>query len=451
MELTWDQDQEKNLTQMPGPKGIELYVMGYLFQKRPLYVWGMMKETFGDVIYAPWKNRESIFLFNPEDVNYVLKEHHVNFKKGKEYEQMAPLLGEGLLTSEGDLWRRQRRIMAKEFHQARTEQYLRAIHESTQKKIIEMKSREKAFDISLDFNALTFDIAGKIFFGSDLGEHSKMAQEALYTETERINTRIRRIWNFPHNFPTAENKKGMKAVRDLKSIVTGILSQGGHDQKPNVLSKLVSYRDESGNPLPNNLISDEVMTLLLAGHETTSNGLSWATYLLAKNPEWILKIKNELRDYGKTPEELCREDLDNLPLLKAVWQEALRIFPPIPIIARQTIKDDVIGGYHVPAGKSVMCVPYVTHRDPRFWVKPDEFMPERFINRVVSRDDCTYFPFAKGPRACIGEDLATTEGVLILAYLAHYFDWNLKKGFIAKPTHHITLRSENGIWIQLNN
>lgn len=449
MEVAIDQQNINGISDIPGPRGMELYALGFLFQKKPLQVWNMMRESYGDMVYAPWKNRESLFLFNPEHVRHILKDNHANYHKSKEYKHMEPLLGEGLLTSEGDLWRRQRRIMAKEFHAARIDEYMAAIHESTRSKMMILRDEKSPLDISTEFNALTFEIAGSIFFGSKLGNQTKMAQTALYTETARVNTRIRRIWNFPNSFPTPENRKGMKAVSDLRLIVSQILGQKDHEQKKNVLSKLVTFRDEKGNGLPEKLISDEVMTLLLAGHETTSNGLSWTTYLLAKNPKWITKLHNELVDYGKRPEELTREDLDNLPFLQAVWKESLRIFPPIPIISRQAMEDDVIGGYRIPKGSSVQCVPYVTHRDERFWVQPNEFMPERFLDRKISRDDCSYFPFARGARACIGEDLATVEGVLILAYLIYYFSWSLQDGFKPQPNHHITLRSDNGMWINL--
>jgi cytochrome P450 len=363
---------------------------------------------------------------------------------------MEPLLGEGLLTSEGDLWRRQRRIMAKEFHSSKIDQFLVSIHQSTQNKVAELSSVKAPLDITTEFNALTFEIAGSLFFGSKMEGQSLIAQTSLYTETERVNARIRRLWNFPLSFPTGENLRGNKAVKNLRGIVSGILnSTSNHAEKQNVLSKLVSYKDENGQGLPTKLISDEVMTLMLAGHETTSNGLSWASFLLAEHPEWILKLREELSEYGKTPEELTKEDLTKLPLLDAVWKESLRLYPPIPIISRQTLEEDVIGGFKVPAGVSVQCCPYVTHRDERFWNQPNTFMPERFVDRVISRDDCTYFPFAKGPRACIGEELANVEGLLILSYMTHYFDWGLKKGFKPEPHHHLTLRSENGMWLNL--
>jgi cytochrome P450 len=449
MELALKLEDYETVQNAPGPRGIELYTMGYLFQKRPLYVWNLMKESFGDVIYAPWKNRNSLFLFHPNDVRYVLKDNHTNYRKSKEYQQMEPLLGEGLLTSEGELWRRQRRIMAKEFHSSKIDQFLVSIHQSTQTKIAQLSEVKAPLDITTEFNALTFEIAGSLFFGSKLEGQSHIAQSSLYTETERVNARIRRLWNFPFSFPTGENIRGNKAVKNLRGIVSGILNNANHEEKSNVLSKLVSYKDENGQRLPTKLISDEVMTLMLAGHETTSNGLSWASFLLAEHPQWIMKLREELKEYGKTPEELTKEDLTKLPLLDAVWKESLRLYPPIPILSRQTLEEDVIGGFKVPAGVSVQCCPYITHRDERFWNQPNTFMPERFVDRVISRDDCTYFPFAKGPRACIGEELANVEGLLILSYMTHYFDWGLKKGFKPQPHHHLTLRSENGMWLNL--
>lgn len=432
---------KNNLVPLPGPKGLELYKLGMKFQTDPLGTFFHIAQNYGDLVYCPWPNRSCVFIFHPDMIRRVLKENQTNYQKAAEYSHLKPLLGEGLLTSENEHWRNQRRLMAQEFHPESLAEYLPAIKKATEANLATVQTGNY-FDMSTIFSRLTFSIAGQIFFGADVESFSGDVKSALDFEMERINKRIRRAWNVPNSFPCPENIKGKKAVRTLDNVVEEIIDHGPSSADQNVLSKLLAKK------IPIKSVRDEVMTLLLAGHETTSNTLTWTLWLLCTHPEWQEKLFEELKVMGKEAKDLTLEDLANLKVFKAVIYESMRIRPAIPTISRMSLDKDVLGDYEIPAGVSVQILPYITHRDPRYWENPEAFRPERFFNRLDRRDDFVFMPFARGARSCIGEGLAMAETTLILAYMVEAFKWELKPGFEPVAVHTLTLRSENGVVVK---
>lgn len=425
---------------LPGPRGVELYSLGLGFQKHPLETFERIHRDWGDVVYCPWPNRHCVFLFDPEHLKHVLRDNQTNYHKSAEYSHMKPLLGEGLLTSEGEMWRNQRRLMAGEFHPSSIEAYLDPMKQRAAE-AIGLIPENSDFDVSAHFSALTFSMAGDMFFGADVSKFSNEAKEALEFEMERINKRIRNAWNIPSYLPTPENLKSKKAVKALDEIVENIMESDDVQNKDNILSKLLEKRPA----LSKKIIRDEVMTLLLAGHETTSNTLTWTLMYLCQHQEWQDKLLAELASTGKKVNQLSLSEINQLKTFKCVLQESLRLKPSIPVISRMTLEADEIGGHKINPGISVQAIPYVTHRDPRFWTDAEVFLPDRFLNRPDRRDDFTYFPFARGGRSCIGEGLAMIEATLILASFVEEFSWSIAEGFVAKPTHALTLKSSNGL------
>jgi cytochrome P450 len=187
----------------------------------------------------------------------------------------------------------------------------------------------------------------------------------------------------------------------------------------------------------------------MAGHETTSNLLTWITWYLALNPSWQKKLRDELLSSGKKAQELTKSDFSRLPKLRAVIDETLRLMPPVPAFARMSKGKDTIGGFDIDAGVTVVCQPWVTQRDPKWWKEPLVWNPERFIGRPEKRDDFTFIPFARGPRSCIGEDLARTETIIIMSAFLERYEWSLVPGFIPQIVHHLTLQSKNGMKLKL--
>lgn len=427
--ILWKNNRESKMealiqqNQLTGPNSWDLLRWGLRIKANPLKTYQELHETFGDMAWMPWFRKRCLFVYHPDLIAHVLKENHTNYTKGDQYTELRPLLGEGLLTSEGELWRKQRRVMAKQFHPAAIADYIVTIKDLTER---ELRLPEGEIEISSVFNRLALDIAGQIFFGADVDQFSGEISEGLKYEMEKVVDRIRSAVNFPLNVPTPENLKRRAILKRMDRVVEGIMKNPSGD-KPNVLSSLM----KSGE-IPEKQIRDEVMTLLMAGHETTSNLLTWITWYLALYPSW----QKELRD-----------DPGNLPKFEAVINETLRLMPPVPAIARMAMKDDVIGGMDVPAGTTVVCQQWVTHRDARWWREPLVWDPARFLNRPDKKDDFTFFPFARGPRGCIGEELARIETIHILATMVERYQWTLKPGFTPQPVHHLTLQSKNGMKI----
>ena len=424
----------------PGARGLELLNWGYRIKRDPLKTYLELHEAFGDMAYMPWPGKPCLFVYHPDLIGYVLRENHTNYAKGDQYAELKPLLGEGLLTSEGELWRGQRREMARQFHPAAIDSYVEIITKLTGEKLRSVGSET---DISKVYNRLALDLAGQIFFGADVDHFSESISSGLAYEMEKVNLRMRSAFAFPLRFPTPENLRRRRILARMESVVQEIM-RNPDQSKANVLSSLL----RSGDISPKQ-VRDEVLTLLMAGHETTSNLLTWVSWFLSLHPSWQGELFEELRATGKRARELHRKDLELLPKMKAVIDETLRLMPPVPAIGRMNRERDTLGGFELEAGVTVVAQPWVTQRDPRWWKDPRDWTPERFIGRVERPGDFTFFPFARGPRSCIGEELARTEAMLILATMIESYEWNLAPGFVPRPVHHLTLQSRNGLLIQL--
>ena len=426
-----------------GPRGWELLRLGMLFQKNPLLAYDTLQADYGDMVYCPWPNRKCLFLFDPMAVKHVLKDNQTNYLKSAEYQHLKPLLGEGLLTSENEKWRKQRRIMAKEFHPASIDQYTPKIHQKITEALKNIETQQQTFDISLLFSSLTFQIAGDVFFGANVSDFSDKAREALEVEMERINKRMRRAINLPFIVPSPENCQGRNAIGSLNKVVKDIMGREKSEDS-NVLQKL----QNSTPPLKTKTIRDEVMTLLLAGHETTSNLLTWAIYGLCQHPQWQEHIRTELKYHQKQAANLTRTDFDKMVHLRAVVQETLRLYPSIPIFSRTAKEEDVILGHKVEAGVSVLISPWNIHRSSKYWSEPLAWKPERFLVNAAEKNDFTFIAFARGARSCIGEELAMIEAMMILAHLVEKNHWQLAPDFTPHATQHLTLKSENGMLVK---
>lgn len=436
--------ENTSLRHFPGPTGFKLLQLGLKLQSHKMSDYQDMHKQFGQIVRCPWINKEVVFIFDPNLMHYVLKKNHTNYQKSSQYEHMKPLLGNGLLLSEGPLWRKQRSIMAKEFHQQRLSEFRPIIENFTFhyfKEHAPSKIGEEHPILNLyDFlSELTFKIACELFFGSQF-QNSGVVQNSFLTEATRIQNRTHRPFNFPPNFPTMENVKSMRAIKNLKSLVEKIMTQSSHSGKNNILSKLLLYKDTHDQPMEQNLIRDEVMTLMLAGHETTSTGLMWTIFLLIKNPHYQ-KLYQSLKD---------NESQTKKSLIQSFLLEGMRLYPPVPLFSRRAISTDCFNGFDISTKASLACVPYVLHRNEEFWKDANVFFPERFLNCDYEKDyEHIYVPFAKGPRACIGKDLAMLESEIILAFILDHFTLRFDQEVEIIPLQNLTLRPNKNISIVL--
>ncbi len=376
--------------------------------------------------------------------------HSRNFTKHYALRMNRLLLGNGLLTSEGDFWLRQRRLIQPVFLRERIDSYAPDMVASAQKQIASWRDGEIR-DIHAEMRELALTIAAKTLFGADVTGQSEAVGLALKEAMGTFSQRFFRILRIPESVPTPGNLRIRRAVRHLDAILYGLIHQRRTETgQSDLLSILLHARHESdGTGMTDKQLRDEAMTLLLAGHETTALALSWGWYLLAQHPEVVERLEAELRDVlsGRPP---TVADLPRLRYTEMVVQEVLRLYPPAYAIGRQAIHRCTIGGYAVPAGATILMSQWVVHRDPRFYDEPERFHPERWADGLARRlPRYAYFPFGGGQRVCIGNAFALLEINLLLATIGQRFRFAHTPGPAVSPRPQLTLQPDRPIRLRL--
>jgi cytochrome P450 len=362
---------------------------------------------------------------HPEGVRRVLQENNRNYGKGAlTLGFFKPVVGEGLLTSEGGLWLRQRRLMQPVFHKRSVAAFGDLMTDGTLAMLERWRPSLETgtpLDVPAEMARLTLDIVTGALFHAHVGVEPEAVGRAINTLVEDLGYRFEVPFYPPHRVPTPRNRRFRAALRTVDRAVYSIISErrrGGGDGE-DLLALLMGARDEeTGEAMSDEQLRDEVITLFLAGHETTANALSWAFYLLATHPGEEGRLRDELDEVlgGGGRRVPTLDDVPRLAYTRMVLDETLRLYPPAWITNRQAIADDEILGHRIPAGAFVALSPYVLHRHPDYWERPDEFDPERFTpERSAGRPRFAYFPFGGGPRQCIGQGMALVEAQLVLA------------------------------------
>ena len=413
-------------------------------------------RTYGDLCRYHVLQWPVHLLSHPDYIKHVLQDNHRNYgKRVFAYRALRLILGHGLLTSDGDFWLRQRRLAQPAFHRQRIEGFGSIMTNATQAMLQTWEAyarRQQPFDVAQEMTRLTLRVAGETLFHIDLTNDADAVGQALVYAMEQINTRLHRPFPLPLFFPTPKNRRVVKALRTLDRVVTGIIEERRRAPQDHgdLLSMLMLAQDEeTGERMDDQQLLDEVKTMILAGHETTANALTWTWYLLAQHPAVEAKLATELAEVlaGRVP---AVTDLPRLSYTQMVIHEAIRLYPPAWIFLRHAIQDDMIGGYCIPAGSAVAVSPYVMHRHPAFWEEPETFMPERFTpERTSARHRFAYIPFAAGPRQCIGNTFALTEAQLVLAMVAQRYRLRLLPDRPVVPETTITLRPRSGVHVTL--
>jgi cytochrome P450 len=435
----------------PGPRPQPLIGNLHSFREDPLGFFTTCAHEYGDIVHYRIANVHAYLLSHPDLIEYVLVKNSSNFIKGRVFRANRILFGNGLLISEGDFWRRQRRLAQPAFHRDRISAYATIMTGYTGQMMSIWKDGEIR-DIYQDMKRLTLEIISKILFGVDISNQAEEVGNALRIAREEFTSRIRTGLLIPESIPTPGNLRYWKAVRGLNEIVLRIIRQRrlSKIETGDCLSMLLAAQDMDGSQMTDEQLRDEVMTLFIAGHETTAAALTWAWYLLAKNPVVVSRLRVELDQVLETrlPEF---SDIPNLHYTDMVIKEVLRLYPPIWGIPRQALQDCEIGGYRVPAGTSLTMSEWVMHRNPRYFDDPDEFKPERWENNLDKKlSPFVYFPFGSGPRQCIGNSLAITEIVLIITMLAREFEFTLSPDHVITPWPSFTLYPRDGIKVIVN-
>ncbi len=408
--------------------------------------------ALGDVVRFPVGPRNVYLLRRPEHVKYVLHDAYKYFtKQTKGYQSLRFILGNGLVTSEGEFWLRQRRIAQPAFHRQRIAQFGASITATTEE-MLGRWARAIApggdVDVAKEMMALTLRIMGQTLLSTELSTKASMVASSLAELLHQIIERTTQIVSLPVWLPTPKNRRLLRARKELNRIVYGIIAdrRSASHAGTDLLGMLIEARDEeTGEAMNDEQLRDEVMTIFLAGHETTSNALSWTFYLLSQNPIVEHKLRAEVSAVlaGRAP---SLEDLPRLPYALMVIQEAMRLYPPVWLLMRRSEREESIDGYRIPLHSFIAICPYLTHRDDRCFQSASEFVPERFApENSAAIPRFAYFPFGAGPRVCIGNNFALLEAQLILTAMIQRVSLKLKAGHPVYPHPTVTLRPRHGM------
>jgi cytochrome P450 len=435
----------------PGPPGTLLGGNLPAFRRDRLDFMRQCTRDYGDVVALRLGPRRLFLVNHPDGIEEVLVTQARNFIKHFALRGDPFVLGNGLLTSEGDFWLRQRRLIQPAFLPSRIAVYAPAMVAAAERLMSTWQVGETR-DLLVEMKRLTLAIAAETLFGADATNNAATVNRALQVLQEHFITRFNSLVKTPIWLPTRANLRFRRAVRELDAIVYDFIHKrraSGSD-RPDLLSLLLRARDEDGGgQMTDRQVRDEAMTLFLAGHETTALALSWTWYSLTQNPAAEERLLAEVREVlgGRAP---TAEDWPRLKFTEHVVQEAMRLYPPVYAFGREASTTCTITGFRVPAGTTILMSPWVVHRDPRFYEAPEQYRPERWSSDAVrTMPKFAYCPFGGGPRICIGNSFAMMEMVLLVATLVQRFRFTLLPEPAVVPSPTFTLRPRNGIPVQL--
>lgn len=405
-------------------------------------------RLYGDVVYFKIGPQEVYFLNHPDYIKEVLVTHQQNFIKGRALQRAKRLLGEGLLTSEGQFHRRQRRLAQPAFHRQRIASYADVMTEYAARTSQGWKDGAK-LDMADEMTRLTLAIVAKTLFDADVEDEAQEIGQALSTIMSLFNAMLFPFSEVLEKLPLPQNKRFKRAKKRLDETIYRIIEERrrSNEDRGDLLSMLLFSQDEEGTgSMTDEQVRDEVMTLFLAGHETTANALTWTWYLLSGHTEAEARLHAEVDEVLGKRARPSVEDVPRLRYTEMVLAESMRLYPPAWAIGRLAVKETEINGYSIAPGSLVLISQYVTHRDARYYAEPLRFDPERWTPEArEARPQFAYFPFGAGARRCIGEAFAWMEGVLLIATLARRWRMRHVPSHTVEIQPLITLRPKHGM------
>jgi len=407
-------------------------------------------EQYGDAVRVR-VGPKTLYIFNhPDYARHVLADNGANYHKGIGLIQARRALGDGLLTSEGELWRKQRKTVQPVFQQKRIAEQAGIIAQEAANLVGRLRAHEGGgpVDVMKEMTGLTLGVLGRTLLDADLGAFGSVGHsfEAVQDQAmfEMVSLSMVPMW-----VPLPKQLRFRRARAELQRVVDELVAERTArpgDLGDDVLSRLiVSTGQEADALVGQQRMRDELVTLLLAGHETTASTLGWTFYLIDRHPEVLARLRAEAVEVigDRLP---VHADLPRLKYTVMVVEEVMRLYPPVWILTRQAQQEDMVGGYRVPAGADVLVCPYTLHRHPGFWDAPDRFDPDRFDpGRAASRPRYAYIPFGAGPRVCVGSNLGIMEAVFVIAMVARELRLTKVPGYEVIPEPMLSLRVRGGL------
>jgi cytochrome P450 len=432
----------------PGPKGAPIMGVMRDFNHDQLSFIERCRDEYGDVVWMRFLYVPAIFLYHPDDVEYVLVTNAKNFIKSMSLRSnfFQRLVGNGLLTSQGEEWKRQRRLSQPAFHRERVASYGQVMVDYTARLTAKWNVGENR-DIHRDMMRLTLEIVVQCLFSADVSSDVDHVGSTLKELVRPFASQATLGWILNNRLPTPTHLRFHALAKKIDRVVYRIISErrASGEDKGDLLSMLLAARDEDGSQMNDRQLRDEVMTLFLAGHETTALTLAWTWYLLGTHPEVEKKFHTEI-DEVLGGRAATMADLSQLKYTEQIAKECMRLYPPAYGLGREAINDCEIGGYPVPAGTQVFMFQWATQRDPRYYDEPEAFRPERWTEDFIEQlPKYAYFPFGGGPRVCIGASFAMMEIILCLAAIGQKFRLEIDREHPVSIFPAMSLRPKDGI------
>jgi cytochrome P450 len=432
----------------PGPRRSPLSAIVYLPGRDPLAFFGSLARTYGDLVHLHLAGEHLYLVSDPKLIRDIFVTNQRSFKKGRGLEGAKRLLGEGLLTSEGQTHLRQRRLIQPAFHRDRLISYASTMTEYADRAAASWTDRS-TIDVSQEMTRLTLAIVGKTLFGSDVEAQATDVGRALTAVMETFWMTMLPFFDRIETLPIPALRRSKRARAELDRIIYGMIAERRKqpEDRGDLLSMLLMALDEEGDGtgMTDQQVRDEAMTIFLAGHETTANSLSWTWYLLSQYSDVEARVHAEIdRVLGGRPPTM--DDIPRLPFVEQVVTESMRLYPPAWIIGRRAMVDYEIAGYVAPARSVFVTSPYIVHRDGRWFPDPLRCSPDRWTPAFkATLPPFAYMPFGGGPRRCIGDQFAWTELILIVSTIAQRWRLRLVPGHPVVPQAVVTLRLKHGL------
>ncbi len=432
----------------PGPKG--RFLLGSLIEvsRDWLGYYKRCADEYGDVVRVHLAHVPIYLVVHPRDIENVLVTNAGNFTKSADYRALARVLGRGLLTSEGEFWKRQRSLIQPAFHRQSIQAYA-AVMTRAAGRMLDSWQENHERNIHEDMMRVTLEIVAQCLYGAEVTGAAERVGKAMEVVTENFVNNASLAVLFPFDIPVFFARREWRAIRELNKVIGNIIRErrSSDQAREDLLDMLLRARDTDGNPMSSEQLRDEVMTVFLAGHETTAIALSWACYLISQNSEVEAKLAEELLAVlgHRVP---TPEDLPRLRYTEMVLKEVMRLYPAVWGIGRRAVNACELGGYNVPAGSNIFILQWRTQRDARFFPDPERFDPERWRDDPIRSGKIprfAYFPFGGGSRACVGASFAMMEATLLLAMIQQKYRLEVVPGHPIEIFASVTLRPKYGI------